>query len=207
MSAITMIAASFLVSAATFALFTDAASNSANTFSAGTIDLRVARDLGDTESIPGPMFYTSISDRSGSFPTNVEDGWEVSDHAIGGWAPGDTVTRALNLYNDGSLPLKVTKLKATVGTGGVSSGRAYQVFVENMNIKVISGTNRILYNDSLQKLLSGWNNISAQLINTGPTALNLTFEAHLSPNAGNEIQGQDFIFNFDLFAEQVKNNH
>jgi spore coat-associated protein N len=73
---------------ATYAIFTDSASNKTNTFTAGTLKIQSSRD-----DIPnyGPMFYTNSTNSSvGAMPTGL-------------WAPGDKKTRGLFLENKGSL--------------------------------------------------------------------------------------------------------
>ena len=62
---------------ATYAIFTDSASNKANSFTAGTLNIESSRD-----DIPnyGPMFYTdSTNSNVGAMPTGL-------------WAPGDKKT-------------------------------------------------------------------------------------------------------------------
>jgi spore coat-associated protein N len=89
-----MVGISLIIGGSTFALFTDSASNTNNTFKAGTLDVTAERD-----DVPnyGPMFYTNSPDNGnvvGAMPT-------------GYWAPGDKHTRALFLENTGSLEAKL----------------------------------------------------------------------------------------------------
>ncbi len=144
---------------ATYALFTDTASNTNNTFTTGTIKIEQDRDSGDT--VPGPMFYSSASNTTnpkGDYPYDEYTGHDLGGDIPGGWAPGDTVTRAMNIFNRGTLDAKVTKLKANVNSQGVKSGEAYDEFISNMNIKVVyDGTvDRTLYDGPLSNLLNGW---------------------------------------------------
>lgn len=208
-----MLVLGLTVGGATYAIFTDSASGANNRLTTGTINLTQERDLGDR--IPGPMFYTSTSDPSGIFPTDTARaiGRYFGGEALGGWAPGDRAIRAMNLYNRGTLDAKVTKLMAsvTVDQGGVpvgvSSGAAYNELISKMNIKVMIPTlNLVLYNGSLSGLLNGWVDIPQVDATAGGGAVNITFEAYLDPSAGNDIQGQNFVFDFSFFAEQVKNN-
>lgn len=203
-----MLGVSLIVGGATYALFTDSASNSNNTFAAGTINLDQNRDLGDT--IPGPMFYSAASDPTGSYPYD-QSGVPLSppgSEAAGGWAPGDTVTRAMDLYNRGTLDAKVSRLQASVSAGATNSGAAYDQFIDKMNIKVMyPALNRVLYDGPLSGLLNGWVDIATPLrANAGGGALNITFEASLDSSADNDLQGQNFIFDFSFYAEQLRNN-
>lgn len=193
---------------ATYALFTDSASNTTNTFTSGTIILDQTRDLGDT--IPGPMFYSSASDPTGKYPYD-KSGVPLAppgSESIGGWAPGDTALRAMNLYNKGTLDAKVTQLKASVSAGATDSGDAYTQFIQKMNIKVMyPAQNKVLYDGPLSGLLNGWVNVPAFLIAADPSGpANITFEAKLDKLAGNELQGKTFVFDFSLYAEQFRNN-
>lgn len=204
-----MITIGATVGGATYALFTSSASNSNNTATAGTINLTQERDQGDT--IPGPMFYTSTSDPTGSFPYDTNKNapnQPPGGESIGGMAPGDSMFRALNLYNKGTLDAKVTKLKATVNGAGESSGAAYDEFINKLNVLVeVPSTKRVIYNGSLSELLNGWVPISPALTTkAGGGALNVTFTVTLDKTATNEIQGHNFVFDFSFYAEQLRNN-
>ncbi|MHB8983989.1 MAG: SipW-dependent-type signal peptide-containing protein [Carboxydocellales bacterium] len=193
------------IGGATYALFTSSATNTGNNFTAGTINLVQDRDQGDT--IPGPMFYSAASDPSGSFPydTNKNVPYQPpGGEALGGWAPGDSATRAMNITNTGSLTAVVTKLKATVNTNGTSSGDAYNEFIDKMNILVLyPATNKVLYNGKLAGLLNGWVDMPGLLANANGGAINITFTATLDKQANNSLQGhKDFIFDFSFYAEQ-----
>lgn len=195
------------VGGATYAIFTSSATNTNNSFKAGTVILTQNRDQGDTKTIPGPMFYSAASDPTGSFPydTNKNRYQPPGGEAIGGWAPGDTARRAMNLYNKGTLDAKINKLKANVNSAGVTSGEAYDEFIDKMNIKVIY-TGQTLYDGKLSGLLNEYVNIQPILATPDGDPVNITFEANLSKEAGNKIQGQSFVFDFTFSAEQTKNN-
>jgi len=215
-SVVLVITVCMLIGGATFAYFTDTAANTANTFTAGTIILRGERDLSDR--VPGPMFYTSTSDSSGYYPYDEVTQRSPSGEYLGGWAPGDSVTRAMNLYNDGTIDAKVTKVKADVKAqftnidgaiiSGETSGLPYDEFIDKMNIRIMYPTlNKVLYNGKLSGLLNGWVNVPAEAIiyvNAGQVgAANISVEASLSTEAGNDIQGKNFIFDFTFYAEQI----
>ncbi|MDN3016815.1 TasA family protein [Paenibacillus sp. BSR1-1] len=206
-SASGLLGISLIAGGATYAIFTDSATNNNNNFTSGTIDLDQTRDLGDT--IPGPMFYSSTSDPTGKYPydkSGVPLAPPGSD-AVGGWAPGDHVLRAMNLFNKGSLDAKVTKLKADISTGATNSGVGYNQFINKMNIKIMyPAQNRVLYNGPLSGLLNGWVNISAPFAIYPGGPANITFEATLDESADNDIMGQTFVFDFSFYAEQLRNN-
>jgi predicted ribosomally synthesized peptide with SipW-like signal peptide len=199
-----------LAGGATYALFTSSASNTGNTFAAGTVILTQDRDMGD--AIPGPMFYTALSDPTGKLPYDTNKNYPdqpPGGECIGGMAPGDQITRAMNIYNDGTLDARIKKLQAAVnaGFGSETSSPAYDEFIDKLNVlvKYPSG-NKILYDGKLSGLLSGWVDIDPVLASAGGGALNLTFTVTLDKSAGNAIQGKNFVFDFSFQAEQKKNN-
>lgn len=206
-----LLAVCLLVGGVTYALFTSSAANADNTFMAGTINLTQERDLGD--EIPGPMFYTSTSDPTGSFPydTNKNDPYQPpGGESIGGLAPGDSMTRAMNLYNNGAnaLDAKITKLQATVNPAGTTSGDAYDEFISKLNVDVkVPSMNKTLYYGPLSGLLNGWVNISpAMVMRANGGAMNITFTVNLDQSANNDIQDETFVFDFSFYAEQLRNN-
>jgi predicted ribosomally synthesized peptide with SipW-like signal peptide len=210
-SATGLMGISLTIGGATFAIFTDSASSTNNTFTAGTIDLTQERDSGD--SIPGPMFYTGSSDSSGYYPydeTVPSNSANLGGESLGGWAPGDKVVRAMNIYNKGTLAAKITKLQATISNGtGTYDRAAYNHFIDKMNIKVTynTGSRPVIYNGSLRGLLSGWVPIALPITaapNSG--AINIEFEASLDTSAENIIMGKTFVFDFSFYAEQFRNN-
>ena len=96
-----------LAGGATFALFTDQASNKERLITAGTVDIDSYRDGFDT--VPGPMFYTTACE--GATPTNPSfPGLKPT----GPWVPGMTVVRSIIVYNQGSLDVVLDKVKAEV---------------------------------------------------------------------------------------------
>ncbi|WP_066315647.1 hypothetical protein [Bacillus sp. FJAT-29814] len=197
-----------VIGGATFALFTSSASNTNNSAHAGTVIIDIERDQGD--SIPGPMFYTSTSDPTGKFPYDIRKNQYAppGSESLGGMAPGDKMTRALNIYNKGSLDVVVKRLKATVNPLGITSGSAYEQFIQKLNVKVMyPAQDKVLYDGKLSGLLNGEVGISPFLIATAPSgAANITFTVELDKSADNLIQGQTFVFDFRFYAEQERNN-
>lgn len=110
LSAIGIMGLSLAIGGTTYALFTSAATNSANTFTSGTLTMSAERnDL----PITGPMFYTNDN----------PDGWS----GTGLWAPGDNHTRGLFVRNTGSLDAKLSKVYAIPEGSGteLSDARAF----------------------------------------------------------------------------------
>ncbi|GIP40115.1 hypothetical protein J31TS4_33950 [Paenibacillus sp. J31TS4] len=214
----------FTFGGATMALYTSSAQNT-STAAAGTINLDAKRNHGDYT--PGPMFYPNSLDPDGNHPYDTSK-VNPSGESLGGWAPGDTVQRAMILTNKGSLDAKLKGLKATVRdtytqdlpTGGsrtatgLTSGAAYDEFIQKANVKVmIPDTNVQLFNGPLSSLLvSGYAPLQNEPVLMGtrppftPGPLNVTFEVTLDPSASNEIQGKSFIFDFGFYSEQARNN-
>jgi len=209
LSAVLMVTVCLLMGGATFAVFSSTASSGSSSLAAGTVILEADRDQSD--NIPGPMFYSAASDGTGLFPydTHKNAGYEPpGGEAIGGWAPGDVATRALNVYNRGSLDARITKVQASVNVAGETSGTAYDEFIDKMNIKVMYPASSIqLYNGKLSGLLNGWVTIPTPIrMNANTGSANITFEASLDSAAGNLIQGKSFVFDFSLYGEQIANN-
>lgn len=198
----------------TFALFTDSTANTNNTFTAGTVKIDNLRDLSDT--VPGPMFYSAASDPTGQYPYDTNKNapnQPPGGESLGGWAPGDDATRAMNVFNRGTLQAQLDELEATVHTGATSSGPAYDEFIQKMNVKVMyPAANKILYNGSLAGLLNGYVNIPHVTLMPNPSdpsqasPANITFEATLDSSADNLVQGQSFVFDFTFHASQSRNN-
>lgn len=197
--------ACLVIGGATFAYFADSVSSQNNVFTAGTIVLTQERDQADT--IPGPMFYSADSDPSGLYPydTDKNIGFQPpGGECLCGWAPGSQATRALNVYNKGTIDAKITKIRATV-SGGEIDGPAFDEFVDKMNIKVLYPTsNKLLYEGKLSGLLNGWVVTENPIrLNANTGSANFTFEATMDTAAGNAIQGKTFVFDFELLAEQL----
>jgi predicted ribosomally synthesized peptide with SipW-like signal peptide len=206
---LSLVAFSLIIGLGTFALFTSQATSDTNQFTAGTLSIDAVEGY---DRINGPMFYTSTS-HSGSIPYDVETLEAYGGEALGGWAPGDTVTRFMEVENTGSLDAILKGLRAHVNAAGLQPGHdAYEQFVRLMNITVTEGSEdgRVLYDGSLQDLvLSGdvWHDIEPPVaVNVDDVPVLLYFTASLDLSADNELQGHDFVFDFELYAEQKRNN-
>jgi predicted ribosomally synthesized peptide with SipW-like signal peptide len=227
-----MLCIGLLVGGTTYAIFTDSATNTSNTFTTGTINIEQKRDQGD--STPGPMFYTSISDTNttdpGKYAYDVPKSnnlYPYGGEAIGGWAPGDTIERTLIVESTGSLEARLSSLSASVvssydimdgstlvrtitGVTSSSTGAdllAYNEFMDNLTVVITAPGDVILYNGTISALLNGYSLPSTLLYplgrNGSETALEFTVSLH--KDTDNDIQGKNIIFDFTVNAEQVKN--
>lgn len=107
-----VVATSLVVGGASYALFTSSATNTGNSFTAGTLHIDANRD--DVPNV-GPMFYTDTNSQPGTLATGL-------------WAPGDKNTRGLFLKNTGSLDARLKSISAnTADASGtaVTSGSYY----------------------------------------------------------------------------------
>ncbi|WP_088553414.1 TasA family protein [Calderihabitans maritimus] len=190
---------SLLAGRATFAIFSDSASND-STFSAGTVSINANRNDGDP--VPGPMFYvTSEQGRTydGRFP-----GINTTDV----WAPGDYHSRTLNVTNDGSLAVKITQLGATVR--GINDPTVLAEFLNKMLVTVVQTTNQnnptVLFTGTLGELVNGPVEVLNQ-VNISPTATqDLTYTVTMDITAGNLLQGVEALVDFSVYVEQLRNN-
>lgn len=199
----------FAIGFGTFALFTSNAASDTNEIAAGTLAIDAQEGY---DRIQGPMFYTSTS-HSGSIPYDVETMEDYGGEALGGWAPGDTVTRFMEVVNTGSLDAIVKGLRAHVNAAGLQPGdEAYEQFVRKMNLKVTEGSEdgRVLYDGALYDLLldgDEWYDLEPPVVvNVDDVPAVLYFTASLDLSADNDLQGHDFVFDFELYAEQKRNN-
>ncbi len=196
----------------TYAMFTTATASDSNTITAGYIQLKAARDDGDT--VPGPMFYTSTEPQvsntvaQGAYP--YDQPGNPGSTAVGGLAPGDSVTRALDLYNNGNISANVTHLQATVNTSypGIPGTPAYDEFIQKMNVQVVyNGLSSVsLYDGPLSGLLNGWVAIPLVYMSANSAAANISFKVTLDRSADNLVMGKTFVFDFSFLAEQASHN-
>jgi predicted ribosomally synthesized peptide with SipW-like signal peptide len=192
-----------LAGGATFALFNDSASNESKTISAGTVDIEVNRNAGD--SVPGPMFYTIAEEGIVEPDQNVY-------HATGLWAPGDSHQAELDIKNNGSLEAKLVRVEAefTGDTDFLNNQAAMEEFAKYMNVEIIAHNNEDIsvYNGPLADLMVAGGDY-LDLV-PGYTIIGKNSIAHfrfcltLSKDAGNVLQGQKPIVSFTVHAEQAK---
>jgi len=193
---------------ATMAWFTDTATNAANTFTAGTVEIDVDRAGGDTT--PGPMFYTTIAEGAAA-------PGQAPLHPTGVWWPGRTVSRELAVLNTGSLQVRLDQVSAEITSiNGVSPGvnpALATSFADNMNVKIyVAGhPDDVLYNGPLATLLFGPQSclhqpLIAPWTGRWPSMLGLVYEVTMLTSAGNDLQGIVPVVSFSVYAEQTVNN-
>jgi predicted ribosomally synthesized peptide with SipW-like signal peptide len=201
-----VVLAAALVGGATMALFTDQAVNANNTFTAGTVDIGSFRATGDT--IPGPMFYTTVSEGTVSAP---------GKRATGLWYPGRKVSRNLSVFNQGSLQVRLHRVSAEItsinGDLPANNPALAASFANNMHVKIfeVGVTPGVLYEGSLAALLDGEYCVHRPVIPAitppfPPPTSHLLFEVTMLTSAGNDLQGIRPVVSFSVHAVQTKNN-
>src|SRR5690606_19102825 len=129
-----MVTVGLLVGGASYALFTDTAVSENNTFTSGTLTLDTHRH---DVPIDGPMFYVGDND-DGRMGTGI-------------WAPLDSHSRTMFIENTGSLDAKLTKLYASVDSGGVGA----EDFAEQAYVSVlVYETGGVALDESIHKQLN-----------------------------------------------------
>ncbi|HDP69379.1 MAG TPA: hypothetical protein ENN38_01035 [Actinobacteria bacterium] len=185
-----------LVGGATFALFTDSASNTGNSFETGTVVITAERNLG--EAIPGPMFYTTALQGAppatgGLYPT-------------GEYYPGQSFARYLNVKNEGTLNVYLYQVGATVTDATPGDGVDDTVLAGGLNVRIeqaLSGT--LLYDGTLAALTAGpVNTVNLLPIAVGGTQ-NLKYTVSMPIDAGDVYQGKSIIVEFVVYARQQAN--
>jgi predicted ribosomally synthesized peptide with SipW-like signal peptide len=187
----------------TFALFS-AQTASNNTFTAGTLCLTSERNDGDT--VPGPMFYVTPAQGATPPPLNLP-----GTLPTGEWAPGDTHTRTLTVFNPtscSSMNAWLTSVEASVHPGGYLP-MANKLWVEittpqggGPDVKVAEGW--------LSTFLAG--PVPIQYPDTTKIPLFLTsnrhmkFKVNFDLSADNSYQGQTLVVDFRVNGVQMPNN-
>jgi predicted ribosomally synthesized peptide with SipW-like signal peptide len=196
LSAVLTVTVCLLVGGATFAYFTDQASNTGNTFTAGTVDITARRDMGDP--LPGPMFYTTLEE--GKTPTGGVPNWPT-----GLWHPGKSEIRTLIVENTGSLDAYLDGLSAVISN--IDDPAIAQEFAGEMDVLVKQQTapSLVLYDGPLSGLISG----KAPALNKIPISAggvwNLDFKVTMHKDAGNNLQGLVPKVAFSVYAIQKAN--
>lgn len=198
-SAVTLTAS--IGAGATFALFSDSTNNDANTITAGTLCLTSNRNDGDTT--PGPMFY--VTPDQGKTPAGLE-GKRPTDY----WAPGDTHTRTLNVYNPTScstMDAWLTHVEAEFVEG---FGELANVLTVKVSTPMDGGPLTVVAEAPLSEFLAGPVKIEYPDGSKIPIWLTgerqMTFDVTFDRNAGNEYQGKTLVINFKVHGEQMKHN-
>lgn len=199
------------VGGVTYAYFTSFAVNNGNTFTTGTVEINIKRD--NSDYVPGPMFYSSISDTNSKhkFP------YDAPGELPAGWAPGDQLRRNLIIESEGSIDAKLTNISVNIPASyvasggntisGVTSGDAYNGYLDNMYVTVkdtFKPDTVLVNNIPLRGFLSpgGYTLPTAYSLGCGGSESDLEFTVYLSKDADNSIQGKNIIVDFNLTATQ-----
>lgn len=221
---------SLLAGGGTYALMTASTANEGNqfsTFEAGVVDIGSSSDsalvvrsfmMSARYRVTFPMFYDSASYPTGPNPYDVSTGVSPSGEILGGWAPGDQVTRTWDIDNRGNaakiteiyVPAKSFSLTDQTGNTLPAGSQAYNDFLEYMKITVYSQSDDStpLYTGTLKQLVSAAQPLDglAYLPKKCTRAITLKFVAAMDPVAGNDLQGVKGVLDFVVGAEQVRNN-
>jgi len=196
-------AAAAVGAGATLALFSDTKTTDLD-FVASTLCITAERNDGDP--VPGPMFYVTPeqgatpSGQSGRVPTGV-------------WAPGDSVTRTLTVYNPTSCSSQdawLTSVQARL-TEGIAD--QYEPMADVLHVTVTTpwdGVETVVGEGSLRDFLRGavpirypdGSKIPVYLTSNRHMKFTVTFDR----SAGNEFQDKTLVVDFLVNAEQMRNN-
>lgn len=188
---------------ATFALFSDTAT-STNNLTAGTLCLTSERNDGDT--VPGPMFYVTAAQGATPPPLNLP-----GTLPTGEWAPGDTHTRTLTVFNPtscSSMNAWLTSIEASLHPGG------YVPMTDKLHVKVYTpqggGPDVLVAQGPLSMFLAGQVPISYPDTSKVPLYLtsnrHMKFEVYFDINADNSYQGKTVVVDFKVNGVQMPNN-
>lgn len=188
----------------TFALFSASTNTTSNTYTAGTLCLASRRD--NSDPVPGPMFY--ITPTQGATPTGVP-----GIRATGLWAPGDSVRRSLIIDNPGNCSSMNAWLKtvhAVLQSGDAALAEHLWVEVRTDHVhatpsgddKIAEGWLSDFLNGQVPLLFPDSHKVEMML---GSTVF-LHFSISMPLNTGNEMQGKSLVVQFEVNAEQMKNN-
>lgn len=178
--------------AGTMALFSAQAATATNQFVAGTLSLNLTRDQGDIPET-GPIFYSTLGQGQGG------------THPTGLWAPGDTHRGIAHVTNTGTLPLKLTQLRADLGAPDASG------MANRMTVRVYdawSGDELTPPNTTLADLMAP-GGVSVAWSWGGPIELfpgdlmELNIDVTFDQGADNSFQGQTLVLDLHLDATQV----
>lgn len=226
-----VVATTAVAAGSTYALFS-ATKPASTPITAGHLCLDSVRDAFDT--VPGPMFYMTAAQGAtpsqlGRYPTA-----EVSPNSPpgyipptpGGWAPGDSVTRTLTVYNGRadcggtSLEAKLISISANWHAGSGS----YDPLADKLQVTVLAqpasgggGANVTVAQGSLRQFMQpggvqvlypaggGHPLIPAWLGGPQPN-LQMQFQVNFDLDTPNAYQDKTAIVDFTVYAEQARNN-
>lgn len=184
----------------TLALFSDTAA-STNDFTAGSLCITAERNDGDP--VPGPMFYVTAAQGQtpggipGTLPTGV-------------WAPGDSHTRTLTVYNPTScstMGAYLTTVQAAMHAGGYAP-MADKLWVEiwtpqaGTKVKVAEGWLSTFMAGPVPVIYPDSSKIPVHL----SANRHMEFRVNFDLSADNSYQGKTLVVDFTVDAEQMPNN-
>jgi len=175
---------------------------------------RALYSRGTTGQVDLPMFYGHAGYPTGLNPYDYRTSSSFSGEIEGGWAPGDEVRRFWAIQNSGAAS-KITNIYAPVDKFSltdkygnvVSSGsQVYKDFLSHMRIAIYYPQGTPVYTGNFQQLLQAPQPLDIVICLSKGSTTTVTFVASMDLNAGNDLQGVKGILDFELGAEQVKNN-
>lgn len=176
----------------------------ASSLSGGSGTLSVALDRNADGSYPGPVFYATPD--QAQYPPDYAGPLRPTGH----WYPGMTATRRLFVRNVGTLPFRVTGLRALLT--GVEEPAARTEYLERQEFTVTLPDDPDLpplYTGPLDGLQPGadgdWVSVPAHLgtcVGAG-AAVPLDFFGRLHPLAGDAVQGLDPVVSFQVRVTQT----
>ncbi|MDF2531707.1 MAG: hypothetical protein K0Q65_1288 [Clostridia bacterium] len=175
---------------ATYAWFTSTASSANNTFTAGTLLIT------KTSETPNPMFHT--------------DNTSSVNIGTGIWYPSKVVKgRHMAVKNAGTLDASVYGISAVMNSFSGPNDNSENEFKENMIITVRYGLDikHVLYTGTLKELMTNSQKLQVEneyLVLSPQDEITLEFEAEMSEEAGNDIQGA--TANVDIVIHATQDN-
>lgn len=187
----------------TLAIFS-ATATSNNTFTAGTLCITAERNDGDP--VPGPMFYVTPAQGATPPPLNLP-----GTLPTGLWAPGDSHTRTLTVYNPTScstMSAWLTSIEASMHPGG------YLPMADKLYVEVFTpqggGPDVKIGEGWLSMFLAGPVSIQYPGGAKIPVFLSanrhVKFKVSFDLSADNSYQGKTLVVDFKVNSVQMPNN-
>lgn len=185
----------------TLALFTAQTQADELEFAVGQFCFTSERN--DSDPVPGPMFY--ITAEQGATPDGTP-----GIYPTGLWAPGDTKTRTLTLYNPrdcSTMDGWLTAVSAELADGS-DRRLAEKLWVEietpfdGEHVKVGEARMSDLLDGPIDLVYPDGSKIPVLL----GTNRHMKFRVKFDIDAGNEYQDQTLVVHFKLYGEQAPNN-
>lgn len=168
----------------TLARFTDSASSSGNTFSSGTLNLKLS-DSNETvlDAVSASLVVTGL--RPG----------------------GSSTAQPITLSNAGSLPLRYAMTTATAGSAALAAELQLEIRTVGSGCSIFTGT--LIYTGALTAAAIGNPAVGSQAGDRAIAASGsdpLCFRVTMLSTAANAVQGATTTITFTFSAEQTANN-